>query len=1160
LIQSSQISKSSDFSTVLSLLSAIAPTFTRVEVSHEDAKEFEKSINSFLFEEGAGVIQMIRQLPETQIKDLKEDDILNVIKAYYEANEKTLGKEEYLAKAQLDMLLVFLQSPYIDKKLTALNEIKKMFDKRNKLKEVSPKTLANWLAESKVIEYIYQEAKHPELISRSADLIIILAENNKLKEETLEMLWETCINEHKHEAVTEATLNVIASIAKSLDSKMIDIFLEHIHRLPLHMLGEYIAILKLFYINCFENFRMLQGKSRAEKDMAEKVKLENLWKAVQDDATLSEKNKLITLDVLIELMHMFDLSNTSQFLGYAVESLKEGNSSVKCMIMIEKVLNGCIRRGYPAIFKKEDLVGIAIQAAEIYLNNARDNSPMDGRNIEDMVFSGNSSHKETIARYFKFISFLLMKFDGHNKLTNEHIDYMFKVFVKESISKVERGDFYKFLTFDEFDVSNSENKRIANTKSREYLFKNILCKELNSNNTGTSEFECFETNFFTVNLTKKNLKREQNEQVFRTVSMDLEGLDMVWDFSIFSPDEKIRKQCNDFLGDLYLCNEKENYIKRGENNSTFLEGWLEKILTIDEYNKQSIANILRLLFSFVKRYDGHHMDTEVFEKYDYDLTVDYQDHPKDKPKTRLMKVNKEMTIGAIRKRIGDFYNIIPSEILIVSSRSYLSECCMNDKLSAYRECKNINVRRRTVEERELELPRYLAASNLQVIQQVIEKGLESENHSLRCEALQFFEYIPTNIDRREKMIKCKKLAKKNDVESWLDFLYSKSIEKQGLYYGLKVMHSILESPDKYMTKKETEVFIETKRAFIKKFNELEGFPLLVETLNSLNLENMMKDVVWMSIFQILIRILELLIQENDSSKDGKLQYINSVGSPGQKSRREGFLAATSKLVMRVTEVLYTLSKNVTLNRDLSLYLFTPEEVKTVSEDKMKNIKEEYEILETDFYSYLIKLLKDCLFINPEEIKLFYASDFVKDGLIINLLALHPNHNTMKKFSESMRDFCWSLKVCRDIVRSPVHFFIEMFSKELKTVLSYGVLEYTEFFNFWDQLIRLLSAKDFEKGTLNIIEVGKIDLLYQTIISRSIVEDDVKQDAILSGCLKMLATFDELFGSVRLTKLTFYRRQLKKAVHQCTPKSSCTTCCQNVYSVERSLMLKWRMFR
>jgi len=131
-----------------------------------------------------------------------------------------------------------------------------------------------------------------------------------------------------------------------------------------------------------------------------------------------------------------------------------------------------------------------------------------------------------------------------------------------------------------------------------------------------------------------------NEQVFRTISMKLDGLDLVWDFSIFSPDEHIRKQCNDFLADLYIYNEKELYKKRGENNSTFFKAWLEKILTIDPKNKEAIANILRLLFNFVKRYDGHHMDSDYFEKMEYELTIDFSQHPKNKPKTTVLKVNK----------------------------------------------------------------------------------------------------------------------------------------------------------------------------------------------------------------------------------------------------------------------------------------------------------------------------------------------------------------------------------------------------------------------------------------------------------------------------------------------------------------------------------------
>lgn len=303
------------------------------------------------------------------------------------------------------------------------------------------------------------------------------------------MIWETIANEHKHEAVTESTLNVIATIARSLTPQMIEYFIDKIDNLPLNMLGEYINVLKDFFLNSFANFREVHGRSRAEKEMAKVVNLERLWTAVQDEAELSNKNKLITLDVLIDLMQTFDLGNTSEYLVKAVENLKIGKSAIKCMIMIEKVLEGCQRRGYPAVFKKEDLVALSIESADIYLNQARENSPMDGKNIEEMIFSGNLSHKETMQKYFKFISFLLRKFEGHNKLTNDHIDRMFQVFVKDSISKVERSSFYQFFTFDEFDSTSMENKKIASSKNREYLFQNILCKELNSQNTGTCEFK-----------------------------------------------------------------------------------------------------------------------------------------------------------------------------------------------------------------------------------------------------------------------------------------------------------------------------------------------------------------------------------------------------------------------------------------------------------------------------------------------------------------------------------------------------------------------------------------------------------------------------------------------------------------------------------------------
>ena len=471
-----------------------------MEIKHDIDEDFKEALKAYLYGEGNGLVDKIKSFADTLLKDLQEDEFIKVLKDYYELSGLTSNKETYISKIQFDILLMFLESPYIDKKLRALNEIKKLFEKKQRYREsTSTKVIAKWLAESNIINYIYQEAKHPELILRSADLIIILNQYDSLESETLNMMWETCINEQKHEAITESTLRVIAAVAKTLDPEMVEIFIGYIHKLSLSMLGEYVVIIKQFYLNFMINIKQKHGKPAAEKEMAKLSNLDMLWEVVQDESDVSQKHKILTLDVLIELMVTFDLSNTSEYFIKAIENLKKGKSPVKCMILIEKILQSFSRRGYPSALKKEDLIFLAIQSAGIYLDDARENSPMDGGKIEDMIFSGGLSHKETIEKYFEFISALLRNFDGHNRLSNEHIDYMFKVFVKDSVSQVERSCFYNFFTFDEFDTAVSSKKRIASSSNREYLFKSILCKELNTETTGSCEFKCFETNFFNVN-------------------------------------------------------------------------------------------------------------------------------------------------------------------------------------------------------------------------------------------------------------------------------------------------------------------------------------------------------------------------------------------------------------------------------------------------------------------------------------------------------------------------------------------------------------------------------------------------------------------------------------------------------------------------------------
>lgn len=204
-----------------------------------------------------------------------------------------------------------------------------MFDRASRSKELSVKTLAKWISEQNIIDYIYKDVRHPELISKSADLLSGLAKNSMLSEETLLLIWETCTNEHKHEAVTESILSVISNIASSLPIEMINLIIESIHKLPIQTLGSYSTYFSTFYLNSLSVFRAGYGKGNAERKLSKLINLNIYWEAIQDESELPDKMKLQTLDVLVELMDVLDHSNTSEFMKKAIEGLEQSISPIK---------------------------------------------------------------------------------------------------------------------------------------------------------------------------------------------------------------------------------------------------------------------------------------------------------------------------------------------------------------------------------------------------------------------------------------------------------------------------------------------------------------------------------------------------------------------------------------------------------------------------------------------------------------------------------------------------------------------------------------------------------------------------------------------------------------------------------------------------------------
>ena len=49
--------------------------------------------------------------------------------------------------------------------------------------------MAKWLLDNQVVEYIYKETSHEEILRRSSEILKFLASDKKLSFEQLEIIW-----------------------------------------------------------------------------------------------------------------------------------------------------------------------------------------------------------------------------------------------------------------------------------------------------------------------------------------------------------------------------------------------------------------------------------------------------------------------------------------------------------------------------------------------------------------------------------------------------------------------------------------------------------------------------------------------------------------------------------------------------------------------------------------------------------------------------------------------------------------------------------------------------------------------------------------------------------------------------------------------------------
>jgi len=97
-------------------------------------------------------------------------------------------------------------------------------------KFVNADSLKNWILEQKVLEIIFGENTHVEIVKRSSSVIMFLAKEGSLPNDVVELVWRCQIG--KHEDMVRVVYSTIQEILPEITVHQADLFYQKIQQVP----------------------------------------------------------------------------------------------------------------------------------------------------------------------------------------------------------------------------------------------------------------------------------------------------------------------------------------------------------------------------------------------------------------------------------------------------------------------------------------------------------------------------------------------------------------------------------------------------------------------------------------------------------------------------------------------------------------------------------------------------------------------------------------------------------------------------------------------------------------------------------------------------------------------------------------------------------------
>jgi len=163
--------------------------------------------------------ERLLHLQDIKLKAVKKEHIEAIIRPLTRLLDGVMKRSEVGEIVETTCLAVALnsfRSPYFDKKLYGLNYISEMVENVKRAEDTNPDEfsfkssarwvtrlyLVEWIQSNHILETVFGESAHPQLIQRAGDLIKLLAQQGALQMEQLGMILARAKDCHETQAAS----------------------------------------------------------------------------------------------------------------------------------------------------------------------------------------------------------------------------------------------------------------------------------------------------------------------------------------------------------------------------------------------------------------------------------------------------------------------------------------------------------------------------------------------------------------------------------------------------------------------------------------------------------------------------------------------------------------------------------------------------------------------------------------------------------------------------------------------------------------------------------------------------------------------------------------------------------------------------------------------